>query len=69
MFRTDDPIADFHRYSAKQEEKLKRLPRCDDCKNRIDEDFFKIDDEILCGDCIHDRYGVTLEDYLDSLED
>jgi formylmethanofuran dehydrogenase subunit E len=69
MFITDDPVADFHRYCNEQEEKLKRLPRCDRCKHRIQDDYYYIDEETLCEGCMNNEYRKSLDDYLDSLEE
>ena len=56
---TDDPVADYHRHCDEQEQKLARLPVCENprCKKRIQDDYyFYIDGEILCEDCMNSRY-------------
>ena len=50
---TDDPIRDFERYEAEQEEKLEKLPVCDDCGEPIqDEYYYDINGFIICPDCL-----------------
>jgi len=38
MFMTDDPIADFNRYDAEQQARLKKLPICARCGEHIQQD-------------------------------
>ena len=38
MFRTDDPVADFNRWDADQQRKLKRLPKCARCGEHIQQE-------------------------------
>lgn len=50
---TDDPIADFHRWDAEQQELLKRLPLCYMCCERIQQDTaVMINDHYYCDDCL-----------------
>lgn len=69
MFITDDPIADFHRHDAEQQKQLERLPQCDRCGEHIQDDYYEIHGERLCKECMEYIYKVSLDDYLDSLED
>lgn len=70
MFRTDDPIADFHRHDAEQCEELSKRPKCDLCHEYVqDEDYYNIGGTIHCEDCLNDNYRMSVEEYLDSLED
>lgn len=53
MFYTDDPLRDFDRWDAEQNEKLKELPECADCGEKIyDETAFYINCEWICEDCM-----------------
>ena len=64
MFYTDDPVKDFERHDRAQEKLLEQLPICDDCGKRIGEDYyFDIDAEILCEDCVIERYRRNTNDY------
>lgn len=66
MFYTDDPIRDYDRYEAEQEAKLKRLPKCSQCHNPIDADFYyEVDCYLFCEDCLNDVYRHPIEMYLD----
>lgn len=69
MFITDDPIADFHRHDAEQQEQLEHLPMCECCEEYIQDDYYELGGEILCKECLDDNYKKSLDDYLDKLED
>lgn len=70
MFRTDDPIADFHSYDAEQEKQLKRLPKCEWCNEHIQDDYYyEIADIVICEECLNDEYRKSTDDYLNRLED
>lgn len=63
-FRSGDPLADFARHDRHQEEALKRLPICDKCRKRIqDDDYYAIDGEILHEECMKEKYRRSVEDY------
>ena len=52
-FRTDDPIADFNRWEAEQEEWLSKRPECADCGHPIqEEEAFYINGDWICEHCI-----------------
>jgi formylmethanofuran dehydrogenase subunit E len=53
MFRTDDPVADFHSYDAKLQEQLEKLPVCHECGEPIQqEDAVLLDGNYYCDDCL-----------------
>ena len=57
MCWSDDPIKDAERYIAKQEKQLSKLPKCADCGERVQDDFyFEINDEVICPDCLDSHY-------------
>lgn len=59
---SDDPVADFDRYDRDQERLLKRLPKCRKCKAPIqDEHYYFIEGEILCEECMKDKYQRSVE--------
>jgi hypothetical protein len=63
-FRSGDPLADFDRWDREQNEALKRLPVCEKCRRRIqDDDYYDVHGEILCEDCMKDKYRRSVEDY------
>ena len=39
MYFTNDPLRDFERYEAEQEEALKKLPLCEICEERIQDEY------------------------------
>lgn len=62
MFYTDNPVADFERYSAQQEAELQTLPVCCECGEHIQaETCFQINDEIICEECM-EHYRKYTED-------
>lgn len=61
MFYSDNPIADFDRWDAEQNKKLKNLPVCVDCYNPIqDETAYYINGEWICEDCMDSYKRVVL---------
>lgn len=65
-FRRGDPEIDFDLMDALEAAYQARLPRCENkrCQKRIDDDlYFEIDGEILCLDCVKERYGRSTDDY------
>lgn len=61
---TDDPVADFLRYDAEQEKQIEKLPLCVCCGNRVTDDFYyDIDGEILCEECLKDKYRKDVDDF------
>lgn len=63
---TDNPIADFLRYDSEQESKLRRLPRCTECRERIQADeFYEIGKQRICPDCLFENHRVWTDDYIE----
>jgi hypothetical protein len=66
-FYTDDPARDFDRWDAEQERRLARLPGCDKCKKRIqDDDYYDVYGEILCEEHMREKFRMSTEDYVDA---
>lgn len=64
FFRSDDPAADFARHDRGKERQLAKLPVCEDCGEPIqDEDYYDVDGEILCEECMKRKYRRKTEDY------
>lgn len=64
-FRTGDPDADFMRLDMEQAMYEARLPVCDCCGEVINDDFYwEIDGEILCEDCLNERYRHYTDDFV-----
>lgn len=71
FFYSDDPGRDFDRWDAEQERQRARLPVCEGkkCGKRIDEDdYYDIDGEILCEECMKRKYSRSTEDYVNACE-
>ena len=50
---TDDPVADFERHDREQARLLERLPTCERCGNRIEQELAVcIDGFWYCDDCL-----------------
>lgn len=57
MYYTNDPVADYERYSADQEKELEKLPRCSECDERIQDEFaYYINGEWICKNCMDSNY-------------
>jgi len=56
----------WREHERRQEQMLARCPVCEKCEKTIQDDFyFYIEDEILCEDCMQDRYMYRTEDYME----
>lgn len=65
MYITDDPIADFERWDAEQQERIEKLPVCSICGEHIQDEYcYEINDEIFCADCLDDEFRRETEDYV-----
>lgn len=60
---TDDPIADYERYSAGQDRQLDKLPVCSECDHHIQNEYcFEINDEYICDDCMNRNHRKAVDD-------
>ena len=65
MMYTDDPVADFNRWDAEQQDELEKLPICVDCGEPIqDEDVFDINGDLFCKECMMDNFKKKTERYI-----
>lgn len=49
---------------AEQEAQLEKLPLCEYCGERIQDDYyFEINNECICEDCLNDNFRKDIEDY------
>lgn len=63
MSYTDDPIADFRRHDAKQQAEVRKLPRCSECDQPIQDYIcYEINDEFICPDCMEQNHRKWTED-------
>lgn len=57
---TDDPVADAERYAADKDEELEKLPKCIECGEPIQtEYYFEIDGELYCEECMDNHKHYT----------
>lgn len=55
MFRSDDPLDDFHRHDDEQTEWLEKRPRCGECREHIQQEkAVCIQGIFYCDDCLAD---------------
>lgn len=65
MYFTDDPIADYERYSARQEAELQKYPECCECGERItDEKLVYIEGEFMHLSCFKENYVKYTDDFV-----
>ena len=65
MFYSDNPIADYERYSANQEKELQELPICSVCDEPIQDEYcYVINDEVLCESCLNYHHRKWTEDII-----
>ena len=65
IFRTDDPHADFAAHEAYCEAQLEKLPLCDCCGERIQEDFYiDFDGYLVCEECLDKHYKKSTDNYI-----
>ena len=63
---TGDPLRDFDLYEAEQEKKMKKLPKCYECGEPIqDEECYEINDELICPKCLIENHRKFTDDYID----
>jgi formylmethanofuran dehydrogenase subunit E len=56
----------YEAFEAEEEEKSKRLPKCDCCGNPIaEEHFYNIDGTYICEGCMKEEYRVNTQDYME----
>lgn len=56
----------WKQYDAEQQAKLEKLPVCSDCQEPIQEEYcYEVGKEVLCEDCMNDRYQVTTDWFID----
>lgn len=66
MSYTDDPLADFARYDAEQEEQLEKMPVCECCGEPIQQEMaIYYNDQWCCGECESDFWQNIREDFLE----
>lgn len=54
----------YRDHEARQEAELKRLPKCEHCGERIQDDFlYEIDGGLYCESCMNDLFRHSTEDY------
>lgn len=65
MYYSNDPAADYDRYCAEEQRYIDSLPKCSECGETIEDYVFDIDGEILCYDCLCEKYRHDAEKYIE----
>ena len=61
MYRTDNPLRDFANHEAEQEEALKKLPLCEICEERIQDEYgICIDGTWYHEECFNNEYRKSI---------
>ena len=69
LYRTDDPLADYSRYCAEQQEWLDSLPLCECCGEPIQQEkAIHYNDQWCCEDCEDTFWQGIREDFLERVE-
>lgn len=51
------PIADFYKHDAEQSDWLTSRPKCCDCEEPVQDDFyFEVGGEVYCEDCLNANF-------------
>lgn len=65
-YPTADPIADFNRWERERQRELKKLPKCYECGEPIQDDVcYEINDELICPKCLKDNHRKFTDYYID----
>ena len=64
VHRSGDPLYDFAMREREQQEWEDSLPLCDCCEQPIDDYVYDIGGEILCIQCMIEKYRRDAEDYV-----
>ena len=57
IYRSDNLDSDINRRLAAEQDWEDSLPHCERCGFPIDDQYFEIDDYVLCLDCVIAKYG------------
>lgn len=55
IYAHEDPFIDWERYEEDRERQDDKALHCDECGERIWEDYYEIDGVIYCPDCIEEK--------------
>ena len=56
----------YVQHEARQEQQLKRFPRCVECGEPIQSDYcYEVNDELICRDCMRRNHRKRTENYID----
>lgn len=52
MIYTDNPLADYERYEDERNRNDEKYPHCDECGETIYDHYYRIEDDIVCKECL-----------------
>lgn len=66
-YYTDNAERDFDRWDMEQARREARLPVCERCGKRINEDdYYDVHGEILCESCMQKKFRRSTTDYVEA---
>lgn len=73
VFYSSNPISDADRYldyvEKSEQEYLSMCPECCCCHDKItDDEFFGIDGDIYCEDCMKDKFAFSVDLYVERMK-
>lgn len=64
--RTDDPVADHEAYTNYQDYLHGMLPMCEECGNRIEDEFtYEFNDVCICEECLERNHRKFTADLME----
>ena len=66
IFRSESLNRDIDNFLAAEEREREKLPRCSECDNPIQDDYYyEINGENVCEECLNDNHRKRVEDYVE----
>ena len=52
-------------HDTAQERQLNKMPVCSYCNEHVQDDFYEINDEVICQDCLDRYFKKYIDDYIE----
>lgn len=63
MYRTDDPVRDAAAHDAECVAWLRKMPKCCECGEHIQDFVYVVGELMICDDCMEYNHKFPAEDY------
>lgn len=64
-YKLPDNLDLYDQHEARQQQALEQLPRCSECDNPIQDDYYyEINDEVICTECLNRDFRKSVDDYI-----